>query len=461
MARQRRGKARFRNGRWYARVMLEGKNRPTFALPFTERCEEREANARAAVLADLAQKLRRAKQLEVAPTVLTEAAGARDAKALGDVERLVDGLCAGAVLTPGKPANAMTFEDVANEWTSGRLATRYPDHVRTKRSVRDDRQRLKDYILPVVRDVLVARFTIDDAERVMRALPGELATNTRRSAAVLVHRVLGLAVFPLRLRESNPLPRGWLPKPGRRKAKSYLYPDEDAALLGCGVVPFRRRFAYGFLAREGNRKSEGLAMILDLERGAAALDVNKTDEPRSWALDAGVAGALRAARDLLGAGEIDATMREMATLRGDQLRDDLRAAGVTRPELFEASATRDPINVHALRATFVTLSLAAGRSEAWVADRTGHKSSHMINQYKRAARSVAELGLGALAPLVSALPELIAATAQRTRWRRNGAAERRDRRPRLPNANGFGYLHSRKRLAGWCRPRSSKSMWGS
>src|SRR5262249_52328169 len=72
----------------------------------------------------------------------------------------------------------------------------------------------------------------------------------------------------------------------------------------------------------------------------------------------------------------------------------------------ERTAVRRPIRVHDLRATFITLALANGRSESWVADRTGHKSSQMINGYRRAARSVAELGLGGLLDLDQALPEL-------------------------------------------------------
>jgi hypothetical protein len=42
----------------------------------------------------------------------------------------------------------------------------------------------------------------------------------------------------------------------------------------------------------------------------------------------------------------------------------------------------------------VTLALACGRTEAWVTDRTGHKSSAMIARYKRSARFAAELKLG-------------------------------------------------------------------
>ncbi len=88
------------------------------------------------------------------------------------------------------------------------------------------------------------------------------------------------------------------------------------------------------------------------------------------------------------------TDRHMA----DAFRGHLARAGVERSELFERTKQRRPIRVHDLRATFVTLSLAAGRSEAWV--------GVMINRYRRAARTAAELGLGALAPFDWALPEI-------------------------------------------------------
>ncbi len=52
------------------------------------------------------------------------------------------------------------------------------------------------------------------------------------------------------------------------------------------------------------------------------------------------------------------------------------------------------------------MSLANGKSEAWVQDRTGHKSSLMINRYRRAARTAAELHLGDFTSLDEAIPEL-------------------------------------------------------
>src|SRR5690606_6644606 len=60
------------------------------------------------------------------------------------------------------------------------------------------------------------------------------------------------------------------------------------------------------------------------------------------------------------------------------LRQYLQLAGVTRPQLFENGGSRMQIRAHDLRASFVTVNLALGRSEAWITDRTGHKSSQMI-----------------------------------------------------------------------------------
>jgi len=50
--------------------------------------------------------------------------------------------------------------------------------------------------------------------------------------------------------------------------------------------------------------------------------------------------------------------------------------------------------------------LGNGKSESWISDRTGHKSSQMINRYKRTARTFAELQTGELTPLNEALIEL-------------------------------------------------------
>ncbi len=67
---------------------------------------------------------------------------------------------------------------------------------------------------------------------------------------------------------------------------------------------------------------------------------------------------------------------------------------------------RMPIRLHDLRATFVTVSLANGKTEQWVSDRTGHRSSQMLALYTRQARQWSELELGALQPMDALLPEM-------------------------------------------------------
>jgi integrase len=176
-----------------------------------------------------------------------------------------------------------------------------------------------------------------------------------------------------------------------------------------------RRIAYGFLTREGMRKGE-LASLrwgdLDLERGRVKLDENKTDDPRAWALDPSVCAALAAWHAK--SGKPDASAHVFAengvpinTERlAQQLRRDLLKAQVLRPELQKGSKTRLALRAHDLRATFVTIALANGRSETFVADRTGHRSSQMISRYRRQARTWEEMGLGELVPLHLAIPEL-------------------------------------------------------
>ena len=137
---------------------------------------------------------------------------------------------------------------------------------------------------------------------------------------------------------------------------------------------------------------------------------------RIWALSSGTKEALTARG---GASTRAAASRPPPRLRqrlrragldpyglADALRASLRRAAVLRAALFEKSESRQPIRAHDLRATFVTVSLATGKTEAWVTDRTGHKSSQMVAKYRRAARSVAELGLGGFRRLVDAIPEL-------------------------------------------------------
>lgn len=309
--------------------------------------------------------------------------------------------------------NGGTFLDIGRAWTSGELARDYPDHVDAKKSANDDRWRLTKHVYPHVQDIPISDFTREDAERVMKAIPSESSRATRRHVAQLMSRILALAVEPLRIIKASPLPRGFLPKASASKALSSLWPDEDARVMKESSIPLCYRILYGFLDREGPRASEAADLQwrdLDLVRGVVTLDENKTDDPRAWALDPGVVRALAAWKKTRG--EVAASDPVFIQQNGarvnvdrgaERFRAHLEVAGVTRPELFETSSARRPIRLHDLRATFITVSLSNGKSEAWVMDRTGHTTSLMLNRYRRVARKAEQVSAGALEPLDEAL----------------------------------------------------------
>ncbi|MCL2776620.1 MAG: site-specific integrase [Polyangiaceae bacterium] len=338
--------------------------------------------------------------------LLEMAAKARAGRPWDAVVAAVETLCAGAVTSAQEAPTLPTFLQHLEDWTSGELAKKYPHHIKVKKSADGDETRIRKHIAPVLESVLVDEVTLDHCELVMAGIPAERSDGTRRQVAQVLRRGLALAVYPCRYRKDQPIPQGWLPKVKSNKAKECLYPDEDRALLACAPtdshpgVPLLRRLAYGLLAREGMRADE-LARIewrdVDLERGRIDLDVNKTSDPRAWALGDGSLAALRIWKENFCKGatpkdrvlQQDGVPLDMSRL-AEQLRDDLHAAGVNREKLFERSATRLPIRAHDLRATFVTVALATGKTEAWVADRTGHRSSQMINRYRRRARTWTE-----------------------------------------------------------------------
>jgi len=329
-----------------------------------------------------------------------------------------------AVITEkGIPRRAPTLRNCGEKWLDRR-------ELSGVRSIRADRSRWTHHVLTsplanlelsAIRKVDIKRWrdrllqkracrrgpngTLVDAGR-------NISPKTVRETMLLVRACLADAVEDELIR-SNPAPGVKLPKANGRKAFSYLYPEEDQILLGCQEVPLAYRLLYGFLAREGLRVSGALKLTwdqLDLDRGAVRLDRNKTDDPRAWKLDPGVTRALRwwrrHRRDPYSCVFVGARGHKLRLARAETFRSHLRKAGVRRPELFEQSAHRQRLRLHDLRATFVTLSLAAGRTETWVQDRTGHTTNAMLQRYRRAARTVRELGLGELGHLDLVIPEI-------------------------------------------------------
>ena len=396
-----------------ARITIEGRKRRDFPLPTC--ASEAAAKERTAALAVVALRLRRAGHADKVRKLVAMGAKARAGRPWNTFLGAVDALCQGTVEAV---TDVPTFEDFAKDWTDGELARRFPDHVKHKRSAERDEELLRIYILPHVKEVRLDEFTLADAECVMANLPAKLSPGTRRHIAQVMSRLMHLAVYPGKWIQVTPIPRGWLPKPGGDKAKECLYPDEDRALMACADVPLLRRLAYGVLDREGLRTDE-LARLtwadVDLVHNRLDLDENKTDRPRSWDMRPDVLMALTIWREhFRKKAASDARVfldDEGAGLNVDhlaaQLRDDLARAEVDRAKLFQGSRNRLRMRAHDLRATFITVGLASGRTWEWCQQRTGHGDA-MKQKYRRTSATWTAQRQGDLAPLHLAIPELSA-----------------------------------------------------
>lgn len=379
--------------------------------------EDREgADARCRALAEMASRLRAAKQGDLVDSIMERGAAARAGKAWDEVCATVETLCAGK--TERTATGAMpTVAEFAESWAKGDLARKWPDHVEDKRTSDADEAYFRKYINPIIGPRRLDTVTLQHCDDVMASLPKHLKPSSRRRLGAALSRLMSIATYPARLMPTNPIPRGWLPRPGPRKAFSFLYPAEDSKLMAHEPIDLQYRMLYGTLAREGMRCAEAANLRWsDIDEvGFLKLDENKTDDPRKWFLDPGVARALKAWRTMRKDEPADAfvfTHPDGARILSSDdhmarlFRIHLQAAGIDRADLYAKSENRQPIRVHDLRATFVTLSLACGKTETYVMDRTGHKSSTMVHAYRRAARSAKEARLGWLAPLDESVPEI-------------------------------------------------------
>jgi integrase len=409
-----------KDGSYSARITMLGRERRTYPLAASITMVE-QAEARCSLLADLAARFRRAGKLSDpdALRLLDMAASAAEALLPG-VENASAMLVGGQL--PSKSVAVPTFEEIGKDWTTGELSKKWPDHVKAKKDVGIDEGRLKwlcNIQIAGMRagDIPIDKFTLAHAEEMMRQLPEAAESpTTRRHYAIVLGRIVSLAVYPLKCIPVSPLPRNFLPKLGKPPRFPYLYPKEEAALLAHKTTPLAYRVLFGFLAREGCRESEAFAFQVrdfNLDVGSVRLDENKTDDPRSWALDPSVTVALRRWVELKRLQPDDRMFcdedGEVLTLGhrlAEVLRAELHAAGVDRRELHYDGKNTRRLRVHDLRGTFVTINLANGKTETWVQDRTGHQSSGMVNRYRKQAREVHELNLGELSPMDLAIPEL-------------------------------------------------------
>jgi integrase len=376
--------------------------------------DEATAQARAARLRARVDGLVAAGMPGKAAELLQEAATQRTERAFAGFERAMRDVAleAGSAPAAGGPR---TFGDVVELWLSGEIHRRWPDVCQSKaeESVAAARLSYGKVIHPLIGAMPVADITLADADKVKEAV-AHLTPSTRRKYTTIVRMCLDFAVYPLGLIAATPIPRkGFVPRVGKVPEFQFLYPDEEALIVGDPEHALVERFYLAFMFRNGLRASEGLRATwgdVDFKRGGFTMNVNKTDRPRLWKLDDDVLEACRIIRESLTEGGEDTdplfpgAFPEVGFAGGAQrFRRMLKASGVTRKDLHEPTGNLSRIRLHDTRATFCTLALASGRSDQWVMDRTGHTTGGMLERYRRRARSAREFDLGWLVPMPQAL----------------------------------------------------------
>lgn len=360
--------------------------------------------------------------------LLREAAlSASDPKKFATVERVVEKLCveAAAVSPPAVASAPFTFAAVVELWTSGKLYELDPDRVKpqNERSRRQTVGYLAPF-LPVLGSKAFPEITDALIQQAKARIPKGLDPDSRRLYLSRLRSVFRYAVKPLKLIATVPEEIADLPRVKKRNLFWFLYPDEEARLLGCTAIPLAYRVLYGWLSRNGGRITETSKLDhghLDLERGRVRIEASwaKTGRARFWDLEEDVLLAMRAWSVLDGSPTGEARVFHVPTRKSfspwtvlDRLHSDLLLAGIDRAELHVTTRGSRRLRSHDFRTGFCTLARRRGMPDTWIMDRSGHESVAQLEQYTKLARHADEQGLPVWwASMHEAIPELRAALA--------------------------------------------------
>lgn len=304
-----------------------------------------------------------------------------------------------------------TWGELADAWTSGDLARLYPRAGYGKETHEDDIPKV-ELFRPAIGDVALCAFGDHHYWAALRLLPTDRSDATFRHHAQVIRRVLKIAI-ELGLIDKWPLgPNCKLPKidKGKTPIYTFVYPAEDARLMGCTEVAFEYRALWGFIMREGLRISEAHRIRWEhidrsFDRGILRVPETKTGRALEFVFEPGTLAALDELRRRMPneAGPFTWLTESALDRVAERVRKHLVVAGCDRQTLLFSSGRQRRLREHDLRATFVTLAKLNGRDDGYVSSKTGHESSKMIQRYNHAKAMLEQLGLPPLAPLDAAL----------------------------------------------------------
>jgi integrase len=295
-----------------------------------------------------------------------------------------------------------TVEDYSKRWLK--------DREGRVNSIRDDRSRTRDHILPTLGPLDASTFGRDDVERLRddldrKIVKGELAWKTAASvwtlATSMAADMVNAKKRDLRTRTDNPCRDVKPPERGARKAKQYLYPSEFLTFVSCERVPLRWRRAVAAAIYTYTRDAELRVLresdvdhgIVDITRAfnrrkPTEVKGTKSDAPRRFAVEPNLLPLFAAMRSRKGDQLVIRLPSERAMARN--LRRWLWKANVRRPALHVSTATSQRLTWHDLRATGATWMAVRGDDAHKIMQRCGHRSFSTTMLYVREGEAIRE-----------------------------------------------------------------------
>jgi integrase len=282
-------------------------------------------------------------------------------------------------------------------------------------SVDDDKQRLRDHILPSVGELAIAQVTKGDARRLVQHLDdkvrrGDLSWKTASHVWTLTRTMFRDACSAKRIdlvvRDDDPTDRVEGPDRGEDLARTYLYPSEFQQLITCKDVPIEWRRLYVMAAYTLSRAGELAALrwdAVDRERGVIHFR-QATDRRTTGRMKSTKTGKARRVpieptlKPLLEALLLEAkdayVIHVPVSKRADMLREHMKLPGLTRAELFppptdgSVAATWAPLTYHDLRGCGVTWMALRGDEPLVIQQRAGHANFATTQRYLREAETL-------------------------------------------------------------------------
>ncbi len=279
----------------------------------------------------------------------------------------------------------------------------------------------KVWIVPHLGALPMATLTREDIERFRDLLDAQIATHKRTEGAEGISAKRALNVWSeltttfesavnakrrdLRVRTDNPCANVLPPEKGDTRRKTFVYPSELAAVLACLDVPLEWREVYAIGAYLYLRPGELHALTwgdVDLEAGVVHVS-------KAWDVRAGEVKAPKTAngmRDVPIPAALVALLRRMRdgrepsglvtpivagtpeSKRAPKFLRALRAAGITRPRLFENTATTMGVNFRSLRDSGITWLAISGVDLVKIQRRAGHDDPKTSLDYVKQAEDL-------------------------------------------------------------------------